>query len=94
MYGMDSTKSHKTECGVMTDSYCDVMDSLVTFHYFCGTENGFGFLYCHWMDAIPLFYHVIIQIQDPHRKQKQIPTIPRNIILESLYRMIPRSHCK
>ncbi len=33
MYGMESLE---TECGIRTDSYCDVMDSLMTFLYFLG----------------------------------------------------------
>ncbi len=30
------------------------------------TENGICFLYCDWLDVIPLSYHLIIQFQDPH----------------------------
>ncbi len=39
MYGMDSMESFETEYGIITDSYCDVMDSLVTFLYFWGTDG-------------------------------------------------------
>ncbi len=34
---MNSMKSLETEYGIITDSYCDVMDSLVTYVYFWGT---------------------------------------------------------
>ncbi len=29
MYGMDSMESLETEYGIITDSYCDIIDSLV-----------------------------------------------------------------
>ncbi len=32
------------------------------------TVNRFCFLHCDWLDIIPMFYHVIIQIQDLHSK--------------------------
>ncbi len=39
MHGMDSMESIETECGIITDSYCDVMDSLVMFLYFWDTDG-------------------------------------------------------
>ncbi len=36
---MDSTESLKTAYGVITYSYCDTIDSLVTFLYFWGTDG-------------------------------------------------------
>ncbi len=29
------------------------------------TQNRFDLLHCDWLDVIPIFYHVIIKIQDP-----------------------------
>ncbi len=40
MYGMDSMEFLETEYGIITDSYCDVMDSLVKFWDFANTLMG------------------------------------------------------